>query len=145
MPLALGSQTAGSVVRPTAFCGVWGMKPSFGAIPRTGVTRLARTLDHVGVLAGSAEDVALGIDVLSGDDGLDQASAGRAPTRLAAALALPLGRPRLAFVREPAWDEVEPDAAAAYEDAAAALGAAPLSLGPEFADARGRAPRHHAA
>ena len=136
VPLALGSQTAGSVVRPAAFCGVWGMKPSFGAIPRTGVLRLARTLDHVGVLAGSAEDVALGIDAISGDDGLDQASAGRTPTHLATALALPLGRPRLAFVRAPAWDEVEPDAAAAYEDAADALGAEPLALGPEFADAR---------
>ena len=78
-PLALGTQTAGSVVRPAAFCGVWGMKPSFGTIPRTGVTRLSRTLDHVGVLAGSAEDVALGIDAISGDDGLDQASAGQAP------------------------------------------------------------------
>ena len=136
VPLALGSQTAGSVVRPAAFCGVWGMKPSFGAIARTGVTRLARSLDHVGVLAGSAEDVALGIDAISGDDGLDQACAGRAPTRLAAALALPLGQPRLAFVREPAWDEVEEEAAAAYENAATALGAAPLGLGPEFADAR---------
>ena len=136
VPLALGSQTAGSVVRPAAFCGVWGMKPSFGAIPRTGVTRLARTLDHVGVLAVSVEDAALGIDAISGDDGLDQASAGRAPTRLAAALGLPLGRPRLAFVREPAWDEVEADAAAAYEGAAAELGAEPLGLGPEFADAR---------
>ena len=136
VPLALGTQTAGSVVRPAAFCGVWGMKPSFGAIPRTGVTRLARSLDHVGVLAGSAGDVVLGIDAISGDDGLDQASAGWAPTRLAAALALPLGQPRLAFVREPAWDEVETDAAAAFEAAAAALGAEPLGLGPEFADAR---------
>ena len=129
VPLALGTQTAGSVVRPAAFCGVWGMKPSFGTIPRTGVTRLSRTLDHVGVLAGSAEDVALGIDAISGDDGLDQASAGQAPTRLAAALALPLGQPRLAFIRQPAWEEVGADAAAAYEAAAAELGAEPLTLG----------------
>ena len=129
VPLALGTQTAGSVVRPAAFCGVWGMKPSFGTIPRTGVTRLSRTLDHVGVLAGSAEDVALGIDAISGDDGLDQASAGQAPTRLVAALALPLGQPRLAFIRQPAWEEVGADAAAAYEAAAAELGAEPLSLG----------------
>ena len=128
-PLALGTQTAGSVVRPAAFCGVWGMKPSFGTIPRTGVTRLSRTLDHVGVLAGSAEDVALGIDAISGDDGLDQASAGQAPTRLVAALALPLGQPRLAFVRQPAWEEVGADAAAAYEAAAVELGAEPLTLG----------------
>ena len=132
VPLALGTQTAGSVVRPAAFCGVWGMKPSFGTIPRTGVTRLSRTLDHVGVLAGSVEDVALGIDALSGDDGLDQASAGRAPTRLAAALALPLGQPRLAFIRQPAWEEVGTDAAADYESAATELGAEPLTLGAPF-------------
>ncbi len=132
VPLALGTQTAGSVVRPAAFCGVWGMKPSFGTIPRTGVTRLSRTLDHVGVLAGSAQDVALGIDTISGDDGQDQASAGRAPTRLAAALTLPLGQPRLAFIREPAWEEVEPDAKAALEAAADACGAAPLTLRSPF-------------
>ena len=132
VPLALGTQTAGSVVRPAAFCGVWGMKPSFGTIPRTGVTRLSRTLDHVGVLAGSAQDVALGIDAISGDDGLDQASAGQAPTRLVAALALPLGQPRLAFIRQPAWEEVGADAAAAYEAAAAELGAEPLTLGSPF-------------
>ena len=135
VPLALGTQTAGSVVRPAAFCGVWGMKPSFGTIPRTGVTRLSRTLDHVGVLAGSVQDVALGIDAISGDDGLDQASARRVPTRLAAALALPLGRPRLALIRQPAWEEVEPGAAAALEAAAAACGAARLTLGSPFDDA----------
>ena len=135
VPLALGTQTAGSVVRPAAFCGVWGMKPSFGTIPRTGVTRLSRTLDHVGVLAGSVQDVALGIDAISGDDGLDQASAGRAPTRLATALALPLGPPRLALIKEPAWEEVEPGAAAALEAAAAACGAAPLTLGSPFEQA----------
>ena len=135
VPLALGTQTAGSVVRPSAFCGVWGMKPSFGRIPRTGVTRLSRTLDHVGVLAGSARDVALGVDAISGDDGSDTASAGRAPTRLTAALSLPLGRPRLAFIRQPAWEEVEPGAAAVYEAAAADLGAEPLALSSSFDDA----------
>ena len=135
VPLALGTQTAGSVVRPAAFCGVWGMKPSFGTIPRTGVTRLSRTLDHVGVLAGSVQDVALGIDAISGDDGMDVASAGRAPTRLAAALALPLGRPRIAFIRQPAWEEVEPSAAATYAAAATDLGAEPLTLGSPFDDA----------
>ena len=135
VPLALGTQTAGSVVRPAAFCGVWGMKPSFGTIPRTGITRLSRTLDHAGVLAGSVHDVALGIDAISGDDGLDQASTGRMPTRLAAALALPLGRPRLAFIREPAWEEVEPGAKAALEAAAETCGAESLTLGSPFDEA----------
>lgn len=135
VPLALGTQTAGSVVRPAAFCGVWGMKPSFGAIPRTGVLALSHSLDHVGVLAASALDAARGIDAVSGDDRIDRASAGRPPTRLAAALAPPLGRPRLAFVRQPAWDELEPGAAAACAAAAQELGAAPLALGPAFARA----------
>ena len=135
VPLALGTQTAGSVVRPAAFCGVWGMKPSFGTIPRTGITRLSRTLDHAGVLACSAQDMALGIDTISGDDGLDQACAGGAPTRLAAALALPLGRPRLAFIKQPAWEEVGPGAAAALEAAAGACGAEPLTLGSPFDEA----------
>lgn len=135
VPLALGTQTAGSVVRPAAFCGVWGMKPSFGAIPRTGVLTLSQTLDHVGVLAASALAAARGIDAVSGDDRIDRASAGRPPTRLAAALAPPLGRPRLAFVRQPAWAELDPSAAAACEAAAEELGAAPLALGPAFAQA----------
>lgn len=135
VPLALGTQTAGSVVRPAAFCGVWGMKPSFGAIPRTGVLALSHTLDHVGVLAASALGVARGIDTVSGDDRIDRASAGRAPTRLAAALAPPLGRPRLAFVRQPAWEEIEPGAAAACAAAAEGLGAVPLVLEPAFARA----------
>ena len=82
------------------------------------------------------QDVALGIDAISGDDGLDQASAGRAPTRLLAALALPLGRPRLAFIGQPGWEEVEADAAAAYEAAATRLGAEPLTRGSHFAEAR---------
>ena len=135
VPLALGTQTAGSVVRPAAFCGVWGMKPSFGTIPRTGITRLSRTLDHAGVLAGSVGDVAMGIDAIAGDDRMDQASAGRTPTRLAAALAPPLGPPRLALIRQPAWEEVEPGAAAAYEAAAGACDAEPLTLGSPFDEA----------
>lgn len=135
VPLALGTQTAGSVVRPAAFCGVWGMKSSFGVIPRTGVLTLSHTLDHVGVLAASALDTARGVDAVSGDDRIDRASAGRPPTRLAAALAPPLGRPRLAFVRQPAWAELEPGAAATCEAAAGELGAPPLALGPAFARA----------
>jgi Asp-tRNA(Asn)/Glu-tRNA(Gln) amidotransferase A subunit family amidase len=135
VPLTLGTQTAGSVVRPAAFCGVWGMKPSYGTIPRTGVMMMSHSLDHVGVFAGSALEIALGIDVISGDDGLDQASVGRAPTRLAAGVTLPLERPRLAFIKDPAWHEVEPDAAAAYEAAAERLGAEALTLSKTFAEA----------
>ena len=59
VPLALGSQTNGSVIRPASFCGVYGLKPSFGLIPRTGCLTTSRTLDHVGFFARSLEDLAL--------------------------------------------------------------------------------------
>ena len=59
VPLALGTQTAGSVIRPAAFCGVIGFKPSHGVISRHGVLQLSRTLDHVGMFARSLDDIAL--------------------------------------------------------------------------------------
>lgn len=135
VPVALGSQTAGSIIRPAAYCGVWGMKPSFGLIPRTGVLTLGHSLDHVGTLAGSIEDVARVIDVMSGDDGHDPASFGRAPSRLEHALSVPLDKPRLAFVRSFAWPEIEPDTARRFEALAASVGAIELDMGPSFADA----------
>ncbi|MBT4427111.1 MAG: amidase, partial [Rhodospirillaceae bacterium] len=67
VPLALGSQTVGSVLRPASFCGAWAMKPSWGLIPRSGMLQLSHTLDHIGVYGRSAEDLALIVDVLSGD------------------------------------------------------------------------------
>lgn len=57
VPLAIGSQTQGSVLRPASFCGVVGFKPSFGALPLGGVMRFAPTLDHAGLFAGSAADM----------------------------------------------------------------------------------------
>src|SRR5512145_741508 len=71
VPLALGSQTAGSVIRPAAFCGVYGFKPTHGLIPRTGVLQLSRTLDHVGLFARSIEDLSLLLEQLQGYDELD--------------------------------------------------------------------------
>src|SRR5919106_1593164 len=68
VPLALGSQTAGSVIRPAAFCGVYGFKPTHGLIPRTGILTLSRTLDHVGLFARSLEDIALLLEQLQGYD-----------------------------------------------------------------------------
>ncbi|MGD9535739.1 MAG: amidase [Alphaproteobacteria bacterium] len=135
VPIALGSQTAGSVIRPAAFCGVWGMKPSFGIVPRTGALMLGHSLDHIGALAGSVEDVARAIDAMSGDDGADVAAFGQRPTRLEHALAAPLGRPRLGFAPSFAWPEMEPDAAARFETLAARLGAARIDMGPDFEDA----------
>lgn len=59
VPLALGTQTAGSTIRPASFCGIYGFKPSFGLVPRTGILKTLDTLDHVSFLARSVEDIAL--------------------------------------------------------------------------------------
>jgi aspartyl-tRNA(Asn)/glutamyl-tRNA(Gln) amidotransferase subunit A len=71
MPAALGSQTAGSVLRPAAFCGVVGFKPTYGRISRYGVLPLAWTLDHVGTLTRTVEDAAVLTAVMAGADGHD--------------------------------------------------------------------------
>ena len=64
VPLALGSQTVGSVLRPASFCGAWAMKPSWGLIPRSGMMALSHILDHIGVYGRSARDLALTIAAL---------------------------------------------------------------------------------
>ena len=66
VPLALGSQTAGSVIRPAAFCGVYGFKPTHGLIPRHGILQLSRTLDHVGLFSRSIDDIAVLLEQLQG-------------------------------------------------------------------------------
>src|SRR5512134_1846593 len=66
--LALGTQTNGSVIRPAAFCGVYCFKPTHGLIPRSGILRLSRTLDHVGVFARDIPDLALLVEQLTGHD-----------------------------------------------------------------------------
>jgi len=70
-PAALGSQTGGSVLRPAAYCGVVGLKPTYGRISRYGVFALAWTLDHVGILTRSVEDAAILLGVLAGPDPAD--------------------------------------------------------------------------
>jgi aspartyl-tRNA(Asn)/glutamyl-tRNA(Gln) amidotransferase subunit A len=75
VPIALGSQTAGSVLRPAAFNGVVGFKPTYGRISKRGVFPLAWTLDHVGLLARSVEDCGLFLSAVAGHDPADPGSA----------------------------------------------------------------------
>lgn len=70
LPLATGTQTAGSIVRPAAYCGVVGFKPSYGRVSRSGLKMISESLDTVGGFARSVPDVALLISVLAGDPGL---------------------------------------------------------------------------
>lgn len=74
VPLAIGTQTGGSVIRPASFNGVYGCKPSRGLIPRRGVMQTSATLDHVGVFARDAGDMALLIDAIKGYDASDSMS-----------------------------------------------------------------------
>ncbi|WP_170413682.1 amidase [Ruegeria arenilitoris] len=77
VPLAIGTQTGGSVIRPASYCGVYGFKPSRGTISRSGVFRTSVSLDHVGGFANSLEDIALLTDVLSSYDQADPGSFAR--------------------------------------------------------------------
>jgi Asp-tRNA(Asn)/Glu-tRNA(Gln) amidotransferase A subunit family amidase len=123
VPLAVGTQTGGSVIRPASFCGVTGFKPSFGAIPRTGVLMQSPTLDTVGVFAASPLDAALLAEVLMGHDAGDRATVpAPVPRLLDVARAAPPVRPVLAFVRPPGWDKADPDLHAAFDELVAALG-----------------------
>jgi len=75
VPLAMGSDTSGSIRGPAAFCGVAGFKPTYGVVPRSGVIPLAFSLDHCGPLAWTTEDCALTMDAIAGPDGVDPAAA----------------------------------------------------------------------
>ena len=123
VPAALGSQTNGSIIRPASFCGVYGFKPTFGLVPRAGVLRLSRTLDHVGVLARSLDDLALLGACIAGYDEDDPDTA---PPRPQPPLAQVLAQepplpPRLALVRTPFWDRLDDDARGAFDELAQAL------------------------
>ena len=117
VPLALGTQTNGSVIRPAAFCGVVGFKPSYGLISRHGVLRSSGALDHVGVFATTLDDAALLADALIGFDEADPATRPQAPLQLARACSagMPLP-PTIAFVRSAKWDLLTPDARGAFDE-----------------------------
>ena len=123
VPLAIGSQTNGSVIRPASFCGVYGFKPSFGAISRSGVLALSRPLDTVGVFARSVEDLALAAEPLFGFDARDPDTRLRARQHLVetAAQEPPLP-PMFAFVKTSVWGQAEDDTRDGFAELTEALG-----------------------
>lgn len=123
VPLALGTQTNGSVIRPASFCGVYGFKPTHGLISRHGILRLSRTLDTVGVFARSIADVAAAGEALIGGDTRDPDTRPRAriPLRAVARQEPPLP-PLLAFVKTPLWERTAEDTRAAFAELVEALG-----------------------
>ena len=123
VPLAVGTQTGGSVIRPASFCGVVGFKPSFGMIGRTGILPQSPFLDTVGVFARSVPDAALLAEVLSGHDVGDPATdPAPTPRLLATAQAKVPVTPMFAFVRLPGYGDAAPDMRAAMEELSEVLG-----------------------
>ena len=117
VPVALGSQTAGSIIRPASYCGVIGYKPTYGLVPLEGVHPLAPSLDTLGFFARSLEDIPPVISALS--------NAPPTPIRTR--------RPRLGLCRTEAWPGGAPQTQELIEKAAKALGARDVDLGPPFA------------
>jgi len=93
VPLALGTQTGGSVIRPAAYCGTFAVKPSFGSINRQGTKFVAESLDTIGILSRSVEDLALALEVLSGRSVPDFAAFS--------------GKPRIGLCRTPRWQDAD--------------------------------------
>jgi len=123
VPLAIGSQTNGSVIRPAAFCGVVGVKPTHGTISRHGALILSKALDHVGVFARTLADAALILETLVGYDANDGDTRSLAtPAFLETLLDEPPLPPRLAFVRTPVWDRADAETRVAFEALVAQLG-----------------------
>jgi Asp-tRNA(Asn)/Glu-tRNA(Gln) amidotransferase A subunit family amidase len=138
VPLAIGSQTNGSMIRPASYCGVYGVKPTHGLISRARSLTLSRALDHVGVFARSLADSALLLETLAGYDADDPDTRPlAAPAFLDTLAGEPPLPPQFAFVRTPIWDKADPDTRAAFEALAEELGEAATSvdLPPSFAQA----------
>ena len=123
VPLAIGTQTNGSVIRPASFCGTYGLKPTRGMISRRGVLQTSKTLDQVGVFARTLEDAALLADAIGGYDPADPATFARPrPNLLEGSRADAPMEPDLALLDLPYGDRMAPDARNGLEELAAALG-----------------------
>jgi Asp-tRNA(Asn)/Glu-tRNA(Gln) amidotransferase A subunit family amidase len=122
-PLAIGTQSNGSVIRPASYCGVFGYKPSHGLISRHGVLRQSPPLDQVGVFARTIDDAALVAEQMMAFDNRDPDTRPRARPALVGTLAEePPVKPRLAFVKTPVWDQADLDTREAFAELVARLG-----------------------
>ena len=123
VPITLGSDTNGSIRVPASLCGVFGLKPTYGRLPRNGSYPFVASLDHLGPFARTAHDLALVYDALQGFDGRDPACAARAAEPVAASLGAPIEGLRIGVLRGWFADHAGPEAEVAVARVAAALGA----------------------
>ena len=123
VPLAVGSQTNGSTIRPASFCGVVGFKPSHGLIPRTGILTQSHWLDTVGVFARSVEDAAMIAEVLIAYDPGDKDTRPRPrPTLAKTAVEEPPLPPMLTFAKTTVWDQADKETQEAFGELKEILG-----------------------
>jgi Asp-tRNA(Asn)/Glu-tRNA(Gln) amidotransferase A subunit family amidase len=123
VPLAIGTQTNGSIIRPASFCGVVGFKPSFGSISRRGVLRTSRSLDQVGVIARNVADAALLAQALFGHDPEDPDTAPTAcPPLVRVCAEDPPLAPTIGLVRTPFWDQLDEPVREGLDELAELLG-----------------------
>lgn len=117
VPLAIGTQTNGSVIRPASYCGVYGYKPSHGLISRYRVLQQSRVLDHVGVFGRTVGDIALIAEQLMGYDERDPDLRPRArPDLVGIAAEEPPIPPHFAFVKTPSWDQADEDVKGGFSE-----------------------------
>jgi len=138
VPLAIGTQTNGSMIRPAAYCGVVGFKPSFGLISRHGVLRQSAALDQMGVFARSVEDAALLAEQLIGFDAHDPDTRPRArPLLRETAAQEPPIAPHFAFVKTPVWKLADAESHEAFAELVSHLGdqVEEFQFPPEFKEA----------
>jgi Asp-tRNA(Asn)/Glu-tRNA(Gln) amidotransferase A subunit family amidase len=116
VPLAIGTQTNGSIIRPASYCGVVGYKPSFGLISRTGILKQSLKLDQVGVFGKTVEDVALLAKALIKKDILDDDTIHYAADEMLAVCKKgPIFEPKFIFYKTPSWKKISKESQKAFE------------------------------
>jgi 1-carboxybiuret hydrolase len=139
VPLALGTDTNGSIRVPAAFCGIFGLKPTYGRISRAGVLLFADSFDHIGPLARSVRDLALSFDLMHGEDPLDPVCSSRPRESTASILSKGAGDLRLAIADDPYFHQGSDEVFRPVLQAARALRVSRTVTIPEVEKARAAA------
>jgi AtzE family amidohydrolase len=139
VPLALGTDTGGSIRVPAALCGVFGLKPTFGRVSRSGSALFSASVDHVGPLARSVRDLALVYDLMHGPDPQDPSCSARPSEPVSPVLGEGIGALRIALAGGYFEEHAEPQAIEAAAQVADALGARTKATVPHAAEGRAAA------